>query len=42
MSRVEEDKKDKILHYKREEVRLKQKYYNIMRNLEHEQKMEIN
>lgn len=35
MHRIEESKKDKEILYRREEHKLKQKYKNMLRNLEH-------
>lgn len=39
MQRVERTRKDNQRLYKREEQRLKQKYRNILKNLEHDQKL---
>ena len=41
MHRINEARQDQERKYRREERRLKQKYKNILRNLEHEQKLEM-
>ncbi len=42
MSRIQELHNDKYKKYQKENMRLKRKYHNVLRKLEHEQKMELN
>lgn len=41
MHRIERDRRDNDRIYRREEQKLKQKYKNILRNLEHEQSKDM-